>query len=269
MNRTEFRAILTLLTVLVLLLGNSLAATGSPPTMPISTSPPAGQGPYLYLTNYTFDPLLEATPSSLPTNLKLSSYPTSDPGYYLLQFHGPIQSTWKEAIITAGAQIYDYIPDFAFVVKMDQTAKAAVEALDAVRWVGLYQPGYRVAPQLMYTPLAAEAAETVDLTVVVFKGENMAALAEQLLDLVGIGDDVADRDGGNGEGDLGTVGCGSGVAPASRRRWRAVDCTSSDCRTTCLASAAVTTPSSCASLRVHSTATPTTCMFSSPWCRRR
>ena len=180
MNRTEFRAILTLLTVLVLLLGSSLAATGSPPTMPISTSPPAGQGPYLYLTNYTFDPLLEATPSSLPTNLKLSSYPTSDPGYYLLQFQGPIQSTWKEAIITAGAQIYDYIPDFAFVVKMDQTAKAAVEALDAVRWVGLYQPGYRVAPQLMYTPLAADAGKTVDVTVVVFKGENMAALTEQL-----------------------------------------------------------------------------------------
>lgn len=185
MNRTEFRAILTLLTVLVLLLGSSLAATGSPPTMPLSTSPPSGQGPYLYLTSYTFDPLLEATSSSLPTNLKLSSYPTSDPGYYLLQFQGPIQSTWKEAIVAAGAQIYDYIPDFAFVVKMDQTAKAAVEILDAVRWVGLYQPGYRVSPQLMYTPLAADAAETVDLTVVVFKGEDMAALTGQLQALGG------------------------------------------------------------------------------------
>jgi uncharacterized repeat protein (TIGR01451 family) len=43
MNRTEFRAVLTLLTVLVLLLGSSLAASGSPPALTTPTPTPVGQ----------------------------------------------------------------------------------------------------------------------------------------------------------------------------------------------------------------------------------
>jgi hypothetical protein len=151
-----------------------------------------GQRPYIHLTSYTFDPLSEATPYFLSADLALSGYPAGEEGYYLLQFQGPIQPAWKEAIVAAGAQILDYIPDFAFVVKMDDATKATVEAMDAVRWVGLYQPGYRIAPSLMNAPASAEDVELVDVMVIVFKGEDTAALADRLQEMGGTIHDVTE-----------------------------------------------------------------------------
>jgi subtilisin family serine protease len=156
------------------------------PSLPMAPSPEfKSQGPYIYLTSYTFDPLSEPTPHSLPTDLTLSGYPPGEEGYYLLQFYGPIQPTWKEAIVAAGAQVFDYIPDFAFIVKMDDSTKAAVEAMEAVRWVGLYQPGYRIALSLMDAAGSAGDAESVDVMVIVFRGEDVTALTGQLHGLGG------------------------------------------------------------------------------------
>jgi subtilisin family serine protease len=147
----------------------------------ISASPAFdSQGPYIYLANYTFDPLSEATLHSLPPDLTLSDYPSSEEGYYLVQFHGPIQPAWTAAVVAAGARIFDYIPDFVFIVKMGDATKAAVEAMDTVRWVGVYQPGYRIVSSLMDTRASAGGAEVVDVVVIVFEGEDMAAITEQL-----------------------------------------------------------------------------------------
>jgi subtilisin family serine protease len=147
----------------------------------ISASPAFdSQGPYIYLANYTFDPLSEATPHSLPPDLTLRDYLSSEEGYYLVQFDGPIQPAGREAIVAAGARIFDYIPDFAFVVKMSDTTKAVIEAMDMVRWVGVYQPGYRIAPSLMDARASAGDAEVVDVVVIVFEGEDMAVITEQL-----------------------------------------------------------------------------------------
>ena len=38
--------------------------------------------------------------------------------YYVVQFAGPIQQSWKDAISAEGAEVLDYIPDFAFKVRM-------------------------------------------------------------------------------------------------------------------------------------------------------
>ncbi len=202
MNRNpKFRTILTAFMVLVLLLGGTLSATGSsamvdqaaplPPGkqsvgsgalsgVPAALPPaPAGQGLYIRLTGYTFDPLIEATPHALPTELTLSDYPVGQEGYYLVQFNGPIQASWQQAVAAAGAQLLDYIPDFTFIVKMTPATKATLEALDGVRWVGLYQPGYRIAPSL------AQGTGLADVTIVVFPDEDVTALAGQLQALGG------------------------------------------------------------------------------------
>ena len=39
--------------------------------------------------------------------------------YYVVQFAGPIQQSWKDAISAEGAEVLDYIPDFAFKVRMN------------------------------------------------------------------------------------------------------------------------------------------------------
>jgi len=48
-----------------------------------------------------------------------------------------------------GAQVYNYIPDDAYIVRMDAEAKARVEALPYVRWVGRFEPAYRLDPKLL------------------------------------------------------------------------------------------------------------------------
>jgi hypothetical protein len=100
-------------------------------------------------------------------------------GYYIVQFDGPILTGWKTALLAAGAQLFDYIPDFGFVVKMDTEARAAIEALPHVRWVGLYQPGFRLAPSLFDGVLPAKAMPG-QLIVVVFSGEDLNAIVTQL-----------------------------------------------------------------------------------------
>lgn len=47
---------------------------------------------------------------------------------------------WKAQVAAAGAELLDYIPDFAFKVRMTPEAADRVAALDSVAWVGLFQP---------------------------------------------------------------------------------------------------------------------------------
>src|SRR5262245_11948107 len=39
--------------------------------------------------------------------------------YFVVQFAGPVQQSWKDAVAAEGAEILDYIPDFAFKVRMN------------------------------------------------------------------------------------------------------------------------------------------------------
>jgi len=141
-------------------------------------SPPQ-PGPELRLAAGVFDPVLEAASSLLSHRLMMDAYPADVEGYYIVQFDGPILPGWKAALESSGARILDYIPDFSFVVKMDAQARAVVEALPHVRWVGLYQPGFRLEPSLFDGVLPAEAV-TGQLLVVVFPGEDVDLVVEQL-----------------------------------------------------------------------------------------
>lgn len=109
----------------------------------------------LRLAAGTFDPLWETEPASTTQALHLDAYPSEGMGYYLVQFQGPIHTADVEALRMAGADVFDYIPDFAFVVKMDTTARAAIEQMAQIRWVGLYQPAYRMASGLLARAVGA------------------------------------------------------------------------------------------------------------------
>jgi hypothetical protein len=129
----------------------------------------------IYLAIGSFDPLFQTSPVDLPQELTLQSYPGDGTGYYILQFKGPVLQKWKEEVASAGVDIFDYLPQFAFVVKMDNQSLRAVEAMDSVRWIGIYQPGYRIAPDLLGM-LSERADRPIKVMVSVFKGEDASAL---------------------------------------------------------------------------------------------
>jgi hypothetical protein len=145
-----------------------------------------GEGIPIRLAGGQFDPLSGSGLPVLTAGMTLDSYPGDGTGYYLVQFNGPITEADKAGLTQAGAEILDYIPDFTFIVKMNNATRSALASTGNVRWVGLYQPAYRVAPSLLQAYVATGRSETLELVVVTFKGEDIDQVARQLRALDGI-----------------------------------------------------------------------------------
>lgn len=153
---------------------------------------PSQEAPYLKSTPATpqdfipiqlavgvFDPLLENGLPTLPPEWTLKQYPKNKPGYYILQFSGPVLQEWKDALIMAGVFFFDYIPQFAFILKMDEEALEAAQKMNSVRWIGLYQPGYRLHPSLL-SEVSKRKNLTLEIMVSLFEGEDMVVARSEL-----------------------------------------------------------------------------------------
>ena len=138
----------------------------------------------IHLSIGTFDPLSQNGPPPLPHELTLERYPEDETGYYILQFRGPVLKQWKDAVAATGAVIFDYIPQFAFLVRMDHQTRKAIQAIDPVRWVGIYQPGYRISPDLL-KKLSEKGEQSIELIVSFFEGEDMSGLKSKIKTLGG------------------------------------------------------------------------------------
>ena len=108
----------------------------------------------------TFVPGLGEAPS-IPPGLAISQYARGQRGSYIVQFAGPVQQAWKNEVAGLGAALLDYVPDFAFKVRMNPAQAAQVERLNSVAWVGLYHPAYKLSPCLLYTSDAADELRSV------------------------------------------------------------------------------------------------------------
>jgi len=145
---------LGLLLLLVFALGVAQSPTDPEPVM-------------LRLQAATFDPFYQTLP--VPAPLVAVSAPPSD--YALVQFVGPVQPVWRAALERSGARVLDYLPDYAYVVRLLLQRRAQVAALPGVRWVGSYLPVYKVAPVLW------TVSSSLTLTLQLFPDEDPAPVA--------------------------------------------------------------------------------------------
>ena len=67
---------------------------------------------------------------------------------WIVQFTGPINETNKEQLLATGCRIGDYIPEFAFIVAMDEETKKKVEELPFIEGVVKYKPEYKIEKSL-------------------------------------------------------------------------------------------------------------------------
>ncbi|MEQ1633199.1 MAG: S8 family serine peptidase [Planctomycetota bacterium] len=103
----------------------------------------------------SFDPLLgsPSVPEMLRDDQSLS--------LWIVQFHGKPTEELRQKIATCGGAVKGYLPHRAHVVRMDLATAENVRAIDGVRWVGSYQPAFRIDPALLSKDgldLAAPAA---------------------------------------------------------------------------------------------------------------
>lgn len=67
----------------------------------------------------------------------------------IIQLDGPIQEEWKEELEKAGAELGDYIPDYAFVARVaDKKDRKQILELSFVKRVTPFYPAYKLAPEL-------------------------------------------------------------------------------------------------------------------------
>src|SRR5688572_3704927 len=68
--------------------------------------------------------------------------------YFIVQFAGPIQQAWKDEVIAEGAEVLDYIPDFAFKVRMNPSIANRVGQKSFVSAVVPFQAQFKFGTDL-------------------------------------------------------------------------------------------------------------------------
>jgi len=68
--------------------------------------------------------------------------------YFIVQFAGPIEQSWKDAVSAEGAEILDYVPDFAFKVRMNRSIANRVQQLGFVSEVIAFRPEFKLGADL-------------------------------------------------------------------------------------------------------------------------
>jgi len=133
----------------------------------------------------TFDPLGPGGEPAVPAALAGGD----DVNLYLVQFIAQPLSVFREQVAAAGGTIYKFVGQHAYIVKMDPAARAAVEQLPFVRWVGKYAPAYRLDEQLLASvagpgPLPL-GAQPIKVNIQVFERGHgqQGAVAARLLGL--------------------------------------------------------------------------------------
>jgi len=86
----------------------------------------------------------------------------------IIQLNGPVREEWKEELEDAGVKLGDYLPDFAFIARLDRPqVKKKLEKLSFVKKVAPFSPVSKVAPVLR---AALGKPHAVEVAVIGFNG---------------------------------------------------------------------------------------------------
>jgi hypothetical protein len=96
--------------------------------------------------------------------------------YYLIHCQGPIYSDYKSQLESAGCRIYSYFANYTFLVRMDEDSRRAVEDLDFVDWVGIYQPAYKISGH----PALKQQQGSIDVTILLYPDVDRNGVVEFL-----------------------------------------------------------------------------------------
>lgn len=102
---------------------------------------------------------------------------------WIVQFITQPLEEYRSAVVRLGGTIHGYLAQYAYVVEMDNPSRVSVEALPFVRWVGPFEPAYKVEPQLLEVVLRGDpSAEPQRYVVAVFESGLAARilLAERI-----------------------------------------------------------------------------------------
>lgn len=150
----------------------------------ISVPVEAKASPKIFFSNgYQIDAM--AGEPKLPEDLKYGQPKADETTYYIVQFNGPIQESWRKGLEQEGAEIMFYMPDYAFVVRMKESARAKLANTKGnISYTGLFQPAYKISDRAVSRASNAKGG-TFRATLLVFSPEDLAATVQQVEAIVG------------------------------------------------------------------------------------
>jgi len=144
------------------------------------------------LGSYHFDPLVSVPERGTTRSGALSrtkSPHLHDFSYFIVQYDAPVKPSWKKSLQALGAEIFDYVPDFAFIIRTGSDQKQDLASLPHVRWVGDYQPLFKLSHRLNHSVYSKRSKEEKDrrcsFQVNVFPGEDISFLKNRVFDFDG------------------------------------------------------------------------------------
>lgn len=150
---------------------------------------PAAMAATISLEAYSFDPT-QGEPV-LAERMRASGQEAMDYGYYLVQRDREITPAWNDALAAAGAEIYGYIAQNAYLVRLDRGAHARVASLDGTSALVPFHPAYRLDPGIGLSVFASpERLQDPNYLLVVRVFRNPDGVARAL---EGLGGQIADR----------------------------------------------------------------------------
>jgi serine protease AprX len=133
----------------------------------------------LQLKYGTFDPLIAQPP--VPAALRAAA----DVGLHVVQLERAPTDADRAAILATGGQIVSYLPTNAYVVRMGALAAEETARIAAVRFVGAYQPAWRLEPFLLDEHVAGTPAPTRRYHLVVADKRNDKPALAQKIEAIG------------------------------------------------------------------------------------
>jgi len=122
-------------------------------------------------------------PPDVSEGLRLMGLSRGDQAYYIVQFAGPVEEEWKTKVRDLGGKFFDYLPNNAFIVKMNGDVLDRVKGFPEIKWIGVYQATFKLDPQ--FTLKAQGMERPVPLTVQTFEGGEIDAVRSALQGLGG------------------------------------------------------------------------------------
>jgi hypothetical protein len=128
----------------------------------------------LHLNNHSYDPL--QTQPEIQAILANTPETKQSQRYYIIQFNAPIEQQDHHMMESMQVRVYDYIPDFAFIVRMSELTRQAIVKKQRIRWIGPYTPELKISPQLAIRVSTATpkllTTQKIMLRINVFPGES-------------------------------------------------------------------------------------------------
>ena len=69
-------------------------------------------------------------------------------GLFLLQFTNHLQAAWRDELRERGVELLSFVPDDAFVARLDGVRLHALRGSRYIRWIGPYEPRHKLHPSL-------------------------------------------------------------------------------------------------------------------------